>query len=153
MKRYSFFLYVALFAFVFLLDRVTKFFIVSQKVFSYSVTSFLSFDLTLNRGVSWGMFDSQSTLIFSFVSILIVGVTFGLMLFAYWRLKDGYNIAGEVLAIAGSLSNIVDRIVYGGVVDFISFHYGTFSWPIFNIADVCIVVGIFFVLINMLIER
>ena len=46
------------------------------------------------------------------------------------------------MVIAGAVSNFFDRIYYGAVIDFIDFHYGAWHWPTFNIADMCIVMGI-----------
>jgi signal peptidase II len=45
------------------------------------------------------------------------------------------------LIIAGALGNLVDRIRFGYVIDFIQWYYGSFYWPVFNVADSCIVVG------------
>jgi len=146
MRNYfSLILYSVLFLIVFISDRVTKFFVVSKSLYNCDVNSFLTFDLTFNRGVSWGMFDSQSTLVFLTVSSVVVLVTIGFAIFAFMRWKDGYLIIGEVLAIAGSTSNIFDRVLYGGVVDFIVVNFGGYSWPVFNIADFCIVLGVFLV--------
>jgi len=143
LRRYSsLFWYVTLFIFVFMVDRVTKFFVLTQQYANYKINSFLSFDLMFNRGVSWGIFDSQNSVVFAMVSLFIFLITIGLIVFAIRRYKNGKIIVGETLAIAGSASNIVDRIFYGGVVDFIVLSFGKISWPIFNIADVAIVLGI-----------
>ena len=66
------------------------------------------------------------------------------------RDKRGINVLGEVMVIAGSSSNIIDRMVRGGVVDFIEFSYKNWAWPTFNIADAAIVVGVFFMLMQLL---
>lgn len=147
------FLYVALFVLVFIADRVAKCLAISKKISNYKVTSFLSLDLHFNRGVSWGIFDSQSSLVFSAISILVCFITIGLIIFAYIRFKEGHTIVGEVLAISGSISNIIDRLLYGGVVDFVSCYYGPLYWPVFNLADVFIVVGIFLILYNVITGR
>ena len=144
MKKYSsLFWYVALFMLVLLTDRATKFFVLFYHFKQYNITSFLQFELLFNRGMSWGMFGSDNNAIFFIVSTFISLVTVLIALYAYRRYKAGYVIVGEVMAIAGSVSNIVDRIAYGGVIDFIVFHVGSWSWPVFNVADVFIVVGIF----------
>jgi signal peptidase II len=46
------------------------------------------------------------------------------------------------LVLGGSLSNLVDRLWYKAVLDFIELYIGPYSWPVFNVADVCIVIGI-----------
>ena len=56
--------------------------------------------------------------------------------------KRGESILGHVCVIAGSVANIVDRIVYHGVIDFIVVSFRHYSWPVFNIADMAIVAGV-----------
>ena len=150
MKKYSsLFWYVALFMLVLLTDRATKFFALFYNFKNYKITSFLRFELLFNRGMSWGMFGSDVPIIFFAVSLFIVLITIAIAFYAYSRFRDGHVIIGEVMAIAGSVSNIVDRILYGGVIDFIVLHAGSWSWPVFNVADIFIVVGIFIVFIGI----
>ena len=59
-----------------------------------------------------------------------------------WREPRRLSVLSLALIIGGALGNGVDRAVYGAVVDFVHFHWGSFSWYIFNIADVAIVVGV-----------
>jgi len=146
MRRYSsLFWYVTLFLSVFALDRVTKFFVLKYQYSHYHVTSFLSFNIVFNRGFSWGICDSQDSFVFFIVSATIFLITVGLGFFAWRRYSKGHMIIGETVAVAGSLSNIIDRIFYGGVVDFIVLSFGKFSWPIFNFADFFIFFGILLV--------
>ena len=53
--------------------------------------------------------------------------------------------------IAGSLANIIDRIIYSGVIDFIAFHVGPYHWPIFNLADCAIVVGVLIMFVQQIV--
>jgi signal peptidase II len=62
--------------------------------------------------------------------------------------KDTQYIAYSFV-IGGALGNLYDRIVYGYVIDFIEIHYNNFYWPIFNIADVAISIGIILLLYSM----
>jgi len=134
--------YVLLFSILFLLDRVTKFFMLQHGTQEIRVTPFLSFSLSINRGVTWGLFHSANTVIFVFVALLTAVVIGLLAAYSFFRWRSGFSVWGETIALAGALSNLVDRIMCGGVVDFIFFSYGRFSWPIFNVADMCIVAGI-----------
>jgi len=68
--------------------------------------------------------------------------------FAYYNYKQGNNIAAEVCIIAGSISNLIDRVIYGGVIDFIILSYGSLSWPVFNVADAMIVLGVILLLLK-----
>lgn len=134
--------YIALFILVFACDRISKWWALSNAVDQYVITPWLSFDLIYNRGISWGMLHSVQTLGFVLVTILIGGVTTFLGVYAYRRALAGYAIYGEILVLAGSCANLVDRFIYGGVVDFILFSYGAYFFPVFNIADVAIVLGV-----------
>jgi len=141
-------LYFLLFSFLFLLDRVTKFLMLRSAETKIQIFPFLSFDLSFNRGVSWGLFHSPETSVFVLVSLMTVMVIIPLVIHTVLRWRSGFSIWGETVALSGAISNLVDRVACGGVVDFISFSYGFFSWPIFNIADICIVTGIFFILLG-----
>ena len=79
---------------------------------------------------------------FLVVSIVITGITLALASYTAIRAMNHQLIFGEILVLAGSCSNLIDRFIYGGVVDFILLSYGDWSFPVFNCADVCIVIGI-----------
>jgi signal peptidase II len=96
----------------------------------------------MNRGVAWGFFHSEAQTPFVLLSLMIFGVMMLLASFAYNRLNEESLIVGEVLVIAGAFSNIIDRIIYQGVIDFIVFSWGSFVFPAFNIADICVVLGV-----------
>jgi len=114
----------------------------------YPVNSILSFNLVFNRGVSWGMFSSDNMLPFVLVTLLILFLTGLFFIAAYIGFLNHRCVAAEVMVIAGSISNLMDRFVHGAVVDFIHFSYKGWSWPIFNLADCFIVIGILLVIIN-----
>ena len=142
--------YGTLFLWVLIIDRVTKYWVLTYVDNVYQVTDFLSFDFVLNRGISWGMFHAESDGIFWLLSLMILGVFMLLVSFAYRRWHEANLIIGEVLVIAGAFSNIIDRMLYRGVVDFIVISWGDyFSFPAFNIADACIVVGVFMMLTSV----
>ncbi len=134
--------YAALFLAVFIADRITKYWVLNYLTSSYPITSFLSFDFLMNRGVAWGFLHFEADGPFLLLSLMIVGVVMLVSSFAYRRLYEENLIIGEVLVISGALSNIVDRILYRGVIDFILFSWRGYSFPAFNIADVCIVLGV-----------
>lgn len=142
-KKYTEYIgYGILFFWVLLIDRLTKYWVLTSLHGSYPITSFLSLDFVINRGVAWGFFHSESEGPFILLSLLVFGMVMLLASFAYRRLHEEALIIGEVLVIAGALSNIVDRIFYRGVIDFIVFSWRDYSFPSFNIADACIVLGV-----------
>lgn len=127
----------------FIADRLTKYWAVTalQQV-PMVAAPWLSFSFALNRGVSWSLFHSESSLQFVLVSLLIAFVVGALTWHMWQRYIKGHTVYGEWLVLGGAISNLWDRYWYGGVVDFIMFHYRDWVWPLFNIADCMIVVGI-----------
>ena len=143
--------YLLLFAVIFLLDRITKYsmFYYTKE---YTVNSFLSFNLTFNRGIAWGIFNTGDTTTFFSISLLIIltyAVLTGVTLYR-WCAQS--SIMAEVFILAGGLSNILDRFFYHGVIDFIVCQIGSWTWPAFNIADASIVVGVLLMGITCLAE-
>lgn len=125
-----------------LLDRITKLWALNNLAIPKEVTSFLRFELVFNRGVSWGLFYSDNVLGFSLVACAIFAVIATLGWYAFTQAKQQKCVGPEVLVFTGALSNFIDRFLYGGVVDFILLHVGDWQWPLFNIADICIVFGV-----------
>lgn len=139
-KKY---IYFSLVLFIFLIDRATKIFAITYLQMAHVVNQYLTFELTFNRGISWGMFYNTNTVVFAVVSMITAIITMLLCWHAYRVYKKGNSIIGHICIIAGSFSNIIDRALYGGVIDFIVLSYKNYSWPVFNIADVAIVCGVF----------
>ena len=134
--------YVFLFFGIILLDRLSKWYAMQQWQVPLHINQFLTFELAYNRGISWGMFHSSNDFVFVLVSIAIGVVTLIVASSAWIRFMNGQSIIGELLVVAGSVSNLIDRALYGGVVDFILLSYGDWSWPVFNFADMAIVLGV-----------
>lgn len=140
MKRYQ----SACIAFlsVIALDRLTKWWALRSCVDEVVVTPWLSCSLTFNRGVSWSLFEQVSD---AGLNILTAGIGFliGVLVWYAWkRYKNGHSVIIESVILAGAVSNFVDRLWYGAVVDFIVAHYHGWIWPVFNIADVALVIGV-----------
>ena len=72
----------------------------------------------------------------------IAAVIVGMVLYTFACWKQNSLIWGQALILAGAVSNYYDRIMYGGVIDFIVLALGNWSWPAFNIADAAIVCGV-----------
>lgn len=134
--------YGVLAAVIVLFDQLTKWYARTHWVHEYTVTNHLSFQLTLNRGISWGLFNGSHNGLFWVITLLIMVLTAALGLYGYTRVKQGCSIFGELFVVAGSCSNIIDRFMHAGVIDFIVLHKGDLAWPVFNLADVFIVIGV-----------
>ena len=118
-------------------------------LFSYDIaahqpvelTPFLEMILVWNRGVSYGLFQQETQLgQWILVGFKVVAVAVLLIWLARAQTKLGAIAIG--LIIGGAVGNGIDRIAYGAVADFFHFHVGTFSWYVFNIADIGIVAGV-----------
>lgn len=127
---------------IFISDRITKYIIANCVDLPYLVNDYISFDLVFNRGISWGIFHDSNMTVFLMVSMISAIITLLLCMHAYCVYKKGNDIFGHLCIIIGSVSNLIDRVIYGGVIDFIILSYKNYSWPIFNIADVAIVCGV-----------
>lgn len=128
--------------FIFILDRVTKLAALKYLQTPRVINEYFSFELTFNRGISWGMFHDATGIMFGVVFAVIAAITGALCWHACDTYKKGHPIIGHVCIITGSIANLIDRAIYGGVIDFILLSYKHYSWPVFNIADVAIVYGV-----------
>lgn len=135
-------MYALLAACVVVADRLTKTYALHNFTTPVMFNKFISAELVFNRGISWGMLTFDDQRFFMGVSCLIIGVILLFVMYALKRFSQGYLVVGETLVLAGALSNVADRFWYGGVVDFILLSYGSWTFPVFNVADMCIVAGI-----------
>ena len=104
-----------------------------------SVTSFFNLVPVWNRGISFGLLGGAATSRWILVALALVIIVF----LVIWLGRSGQGMVrfALVLVIGGALSNVVDRVVYGAVVDFIDIHAFGWHWPAFNVADMTIVLG------------
>lgn len=101
------------------------------------------FDLVLvwNRGISYGLFQQDSNLGRYLLIALTAVVSIGLWVWSV-RADTRFLALALALIIGGAIGNGIDRTLYGAVVDYAHFHVGSFSWYVFNLADVWIVAGV-----------
>lgn len=142
--------YIFLMASVILVDRVSKsWMLINQHV---SICSFLSCDLTFNRGIIFGFLGSAGTLVFWIMTACGI-LTCSFLLWYAVNYYTTQSMVGEVLILAGGLCNMYDRLFFPGVIDFIVLSYHSFVWPVFNIADVSIVIGIIYIICNFFLVK
>jgi signal peptidase II len=111
------------------------------------VGDYLRFTYVENRGAAFGLLQDQ-TAFFVFVGLLVVGV-----IAASYRYlpRSGFRLHLALgLQLGGALGNLIDRIRQGYVVDFVDFGYHSNWWPVFNVADSAIVVGVALLALNAL---
>ena len=110
------------------------------------VTDFFDYVLVWNTGISYGLFDSLPVWSLGVVTAVAI-----LALAIWWVRADSALIRmGLALCIGGALSNALDRLLYGGVADFFHLHWGTWSFYIFNVADVAITAGVILLLADLI---
>ena len=132
------------------IDQATKAWIL--EIFTHTphprpIMPILQLVLVWNRGISWGWFNNAGAyngLIFGGFAALM-SVLLAIWLWRSDRLRTAYGFA---LIISGAVGNLIDRLKYGGVVDFLSFHWGHFTFPAFNVADAAITLGALVILVD-----
>jgi signal peptidase II len=103
-----------------------------------SITSFFDLVMVWNKGVSYGLFTTHTQ---EWLIAMSLAITALLWVWAC-AAPRAFSAAALALVIGGALSNAFDRATRGAVADFFHFHYQEFSWYVFNLADVAIVVGV-----------
>ncbi len=135
---------------IFVADQITKWIILSQVMVPprvIEVTGFFNLVMVWNRGVSFGLFSNDSPLGPWLLSGLAVAISIGL--FIWLRRADNRLLAAALgLVIGGALGNVIDRVRFGAVADFLDFHLAGWHWPAFNVADAAIVMGVALILIE-----
>lgn len=104
------------------------------------INEYINIVKVINYGVSFGIFNKlqYGQIILSIATGLIISYVFYLM----YKSKNNTDIFIYATIVAGGLGNLYDRLVFGGVFDFLDFHLGKYHWPAFNIADSLICIGI-----------
>ena len=133
---------LALFVVVIVADQAVKH-VMLALVFdpprTIEVTGFFNLVPVWNTGISFGLFgggDASRWILVGLAILIVIGLV-------VWLARAGGGVVAFalVLVIAGALSNVIDRVVYGAVIDYIDIHAFAFHWPAFNIADTAIVAG------------
>jgi signal peptidase II len=139
---------------VIVVDQLTKWVVLGPLDLANStiaVTSFFNLVLVWNRGVSFGMFNDAGATGPWILTILALAVVVGLL---YWlrQAESRVTLTGLGLVIGGALGNVIDRLRFGAVVDFLDVHMAGYHWPAFNVADAAICVGAGLLLIDSLLS-
>ena len=134
---------------IFLIDRISKIYVIDldkkflgSEMFS---SNFLNIYLIWNEGIAFGLFSVADSELYNFISILI-SVIILVIIFMIFR-AEGIKKYALLMILGGAIGNLYDRVIFGAVPDFIDFHIGNFHWFIFNFADVFITVGVFFMIL------
>ena len=113
------------------------------------IPSFLNITHVRNTGAAWSVLEGSRVFLI-LVSIIAIGLVY------YFMIKDKkidkIEEIGYGILLGGILGNLFDRIIFGYVIDFLHFTFGNYQFPVFNIADIGIVIGTFIIIVIMLKE-
>ena len=139
----------------FALDRLSKW-IIETYVSAFDVHKVIPgfFDIvnSQNRGVAFGILNDSTSAWRTVVLIVFTAAALVLVASLLWRPGrfDRLSAMGLALILGGAAGNLLDRIVWGRVTDFLEFYIGDLHWPTFNVADSCIVIGSGLLLLELL---
>jgi len=135
-------------------DQLTKSLVISvlEQHQGVPVCPFFNLFLTYNRGVSFSFLTSSNPYMPLILSVFAVGFCIGLW---YWfrRENDRFIKLALTLIVGGALGNVIDRIRFGAVVDFLDFYIGDYHWPAFNVADSAICIGVILILLQSFLKK
>ena len=140
---------------VFILDRFSKIYVMNLDKVNYSPqlyqSKYLNISLVWNEGIAFGLLSFNQDNLYNLLSLLIATI----VLIIFFMIIRNNNIKKYPLSMifAGAIGNLYDRVAYKAVPDFIDFHVGDFHWFIFNVADIFISLGVFFMILIELIDN
>lgn len=136
------------------MDQATKFWISSQWGVGEGmeiITGFFSFHHVVNTGAAWSLFAHRSWGIYALTALsTLAGIA---LLWALHHFRFRSERIPLILLAAGCWGNWMDRVFRRGVIDFLSFQFGPFSFPVFNLADVFLVLGVLVLAGQMLMHK
>lgn len=136
--------YLWLAGLVLVLDQFTKFLALSYLTFAEPLAVMPHFNLTLvfNYGAAFSFLGDMGGWQRWFFALLAMAVSAGLVVWlAKLKAKPTFEVLGLNLILAGAVGNLIDRVLFGRVTDFLDFYYGSWHYATFNIADIAISVG------------
>ena len=149
----KFFINSSLVILIFIIDRISKIYVISlnkkflgSEIFS---SKFLNIYLVWNEGIAFGLFSSNDSNFYNIMTFLIILII--IMLFYMITQSHGIQKYSLFMILGGAIGNAFDRILYKSVPDFIDFHINEFHWFIFNVADIFITIGVICMILTELI--
>ena len=144
-KKYATFLLIVLG--IILLDQITKGLITNKFLLHENVEVIPGlFNLTYirNTGGAFGLFAGKTSTLRTVLFLAVSCVALGVIFYLHRKTPPGKPLLDAALAMTfgGAAGNLVDRLRFGEVIDFLDFHVGTWHWPAFNVADSAITVGV-----------
>jgi signal peptidase II len=145
--------YYVLALFVILCDQLTKWLIVKKMEYGESIEvigNLLYITSHRNRGAAWGILEGQMW----FFYIITIAVVIGLIFYIQKMAKQSVGLGVSLgLMLGGAIGNFIDRVFRQEVVDFVHTYIFSYSFPIFNVADAALTIGVGLLIIYMLLEE
>ena len=125
---------------IIIVDQLSKVLMINKSI--TLIPNFLNFTYTENLGGAFGLGKQQIIFLLSLI------LTIGIIIYLIKNKSKIINYIPFILIISGSIGNLIDRVFRGYVIDFIDVNI--FNFPNFNIADICVVIGVIWLIINIL---
>ena len=146
----NFFINFSIMLSIFLLDRISKIYVINldKKFFGSEIFSskFLNIKLIWNEGIAFGLLSFDKSNLYNFLTFIIFIVI--VIIFFMVIKSNGLQKYSLLMILGGALGNFFDRLFFKAVPDFIDFHVENFHWFIFNVSDVFITTGVIFMILN-----
>ena len=146
----NFFINFSIMLSIFLLDRISKIYVIyldkkflGSEIFS---SKFLNIKLIWNEGIAFGLLSFDKSNLYNFLTFIIFIVI--VIIFFMVIKSNGLQKYSLLMILGGALGNFFDRLFFKAVPDFIDFHVENFHWFIFNVSDVFITTGVIFMILN-----
>ena len=155
MIKKNFFINSSFILLIFLLDRISKTYVIylDKKLLGSEIFSskYLNISLIWNEGIAFGLLSFNHGNLYNLLTILIAVIIL-VICFMIYKSSDikKYFL---IFILGGALGNIYDRIFFNAVPDFIDFHINGFHWFVFNVADIFISLGVIFMISFELIDN
>ena len=154
MIKKNFFINSSLILLIFLLDRISKIYVIyldnklpGSEIFS---SKYLNISLIWNEGIAFGLFSFSQSNLYNLITLIIVIIIFIILILI--KKTKGVERFCLSLVFGGALGNLYDRIVHKAVPDFIDFHIRDLHWFIFNVADIFITLGVIMLILLELLK-
>ena len=145
MKKYKYFILSLILV---IIDLIVKLIVKNTMIPNQSITiinNFFYITYVKNTGAAWSILSGRKIFLIIFSLIVIISIIY------YIIKRKEYNkleLIGYSMVLSGAIGNLIDRIIYGYVIDYLDFYIFNYDYPIFNIADILIVIGIIIIFIS-----
>ena len=135
-----------------IIDQIVKIVISNKMILNQTVIvikNFFSISLVHNKGAAFSILSDNTIL------LIVIGLLALIGLIIYIKkldILDDIDMFAYSLLMGGIVGNLIDRIIHGYVIDYLSFKFGEFYFPIFNFADICIVISVLIIIVKMIKE-